>query len=307
MRAECEALTRRAQERVKVDSVAEARLSEHTTVGIGGRAERIVFPRNAAEVGAVVAEEASFGRKVRRLGAGSNLLVSDEGVRGTVLSLRRHMGRIVFLSGGRAVAEGGAMLPRLAVLTALAGLSGVEEVAGIPGTVGGALTMNAGAHGRSICELLEWVEVVDDEGTLHRVDASEARFGYREARYPVTGTIVRASFRFAAGSPEEAFKRMREMNERRRASQPWGERTFGSTFRNPREGEAAGALLEKAGMKGVSVGDAAFSTKHANFLVNTGSATAADAMALIWRGRSAVKEIFGVSLRLEVELWGVDG
>jgi UDP-N-acetylmuramate dehydrogenase len=288
-----------------IEVALQVKLREYTTIGIGGAADRLVFPRSSAQVREVVVAEGRSGRPVKVLGAGSNLLVADAGVSATVLCTKKHLSKVVFLSGGSVVVEAGAMLPRLAVLCALSGLSGFEPLSGIPGTVGGALSMNAGAYGRSIGELVEWVEVVGAEGELHRVEAREIRFGYREAKYPVQGIVVRAGFRFAAGTREAVFEGMRQFNEKRRASQPWGERTFGSAFRNPPEGAGkARELLERAGMKGEREGDACFSEKHANFLVNRGRATAADVRRLLSRGQSAVRMTCGVLLLPEVKMWG---
>ena len=281
------------------------KLRDHTTIGIGGAADRLVFPRSAAQVREVVLAEGRSGRPVKVLGAGSNLLVADTGVSASVLCTKKHLSKVVFLSDGSVVAEAGAMLPRLAVLCALSGLSGMEPLSGIPGTVGGALLMNAGAYGHSIGERTEWVEVVDAEGEIHRVEARAIRFGYRETKYPVQGIVVRAGFRFGSGTREAVFERMRQFNEKRRASQPWGERTFGSAFRNP-PGDAGSAreLLERAGMKGEREGDACFSEKHANFLVNRGRATAANVQRLLSRAQSAVRVSCGVLLLPEVKMWG---
>jgi UDP-N-acetylenolpyruvoylglucosamine reductase len=289
-----------------VEELAGAPLREFTTVGIGGAAERLAFPSSVRQVREILGMEREAGREVRVLGAGSNLLVSDGGVRGTVLCLRKGLRKVLFAPRGEVVAEAGVMLPRFSVLCALSALSGVEELGGIPGTVGGALSMNAGAFGRWIGEVVEWVEIVDPEGSLHRAAAREIRFSYRTAQLPVPGIIVRAGFRLRPGRPDDAFARMKALNGKRRATQPWGERTFGSTFRNPPGGEAAGALLERAGMKGAREGDAVFSEKHANFLVNRGKATAADAVRLIARGREAVRSLAGVALSTEVTLWGIE-
>jgi UDP-N-acetylmuramate dehydrogenase len=287
----------------KVEEVYGAKLRDFTTVGIGGPADRMVFPRSLLEVQEILRAEREEGRDVRFVGAGSNLLVHDGGVRGTVLCLKKNMGKMIFSAGGSVVAEGGTMLPRFAVLCALSGLSGAEELSGIPGTVGGAMSMNAGAYGRFIGEIAEWVEIVDGEGRLHRLEARDVGFAYREVELPVRGVIARAGFRLAPGVHDDAFSRIKTFNERRRASQPWGERTFGSTFRNP-PSEKAGRLLEQAGMKGAREGDAFFSEKHANFLVNAGRATAADALQLIERGRDRVRVMAGIDLALEVKLWG---
>jgi len=288
-----------------IEVAFQVKMREHTTIGIGGAADRLMFPRSAAQVRQIVVAESRSGRPVQVLGAGSNLLVADSGVPATVLCTKKYLSKVVFLPGESVVAEAGVMLPRLAVLCALSGLSGIEPLSGIPGTVGGALSMNAGAYGKSIGDLVEWVEVVDAEGEIHRVEARAIRFGYREAKYPVQGIVVRAGFRFGPGTREAVFERMRQVNEKRRASQPWGEKTFGSAFRNPPEGAGkARELLERAGMKGEREGDACFSEKHANFLVNLGRATAADVRRLLSRGQSAVRVSCGVLLLPEVKMWG---
>lgn len=292
----------------RIEEAFGARMREFTTVGIGGPAERIVFPHAVRDVQGVLAAERESGREVRALGAGSNLLVSDRGVRGTVICLKKNMGNILFSGGGAVVADGGTMLPRFAVLCALSGLSGAEQLGGIPGTVGGALSMNAGAYGRSIGDLVEWAEIADFEGGVRRVAAREIRFAYRAATLPVAGIVVRAAFRLRSAASDDVFALMKTLNERRRSAQPWGERTFGSTFRNPPDGEKAAVLLEKAGMKGARVGDAFYSEKHANFIVNGGRATAADVVALIARGRDAVRSLAGIELVQEVKMWGaIDG
>jgi len=291
----------------RLEEVAGARMRKFTTIGIGGAADRLVFPRSVREVRDVLASERAANREVRALGAGSNLLVSDDGVRGTVVCLRKNMGNVLFAPGGAVVADAGVMVPRFAVLCALSALSGVEELAGIPATIGGVLTMNAGSYGRSIGEIVDWVEIVDAEGRLHRVGASEVRYSYRTAEYPVRGIIVRAGFLLRPGHSGDVFSRMKELNERRRAKQPWGERTFGSTFRNPQGEENAAALLERAGMKGVREGDAMFSEKHANFMINKGRATSSEVFRLIARGREAVQTISAITLSTEVKIWGIAG
>jgi len=288
----------------KIEEVFGAKMREFTTVGIGGPAERMVFPHAAREIEEILAAERDTGREVRALGAGSNLLVSDGGVRGTVICMKKNMGNVLFAGSGAVVSDGGTMLPRFAVLCALSGLSGAEQLGGIPGTVGGALSMNAGAYGRSIGDIVEWVEIAGFEGGIRRVAAREIRFAYRAAAFPMAGIVVRAGFRLRPASSDDVFALMKTLNENRRASQPWGERTFGSTFRNPPGGEKAAVLLERAGMKGAGEGDAFYSEKHANFIVNRGRATAGDVVALIARGRDAVRSQAGIELVQEVKMWG---
>ncbi len=288
----------------KPDEASAVPMSSYTTIGIGGVTPMMVFPRSSGEVRRFLASASEAGEAYLPLGAGSNLLVADEGIDRKVICLKKNMGKVLFSARGSVVVEGGTMLPRLAVLCGLSGLSGVEELAGIPGTVGGALTMNAGAYGRSIGEAVEWVEIADAAGLLHRIEGRDARFSYRRAAYPVEGVIVRAAFRLAASVPDAIFARMKEINEKRRESQPWGERTFGSTFLRPEGNAGAGELLERAGMKGERIGDAAYSRKHANFIVNIGNASASDVLRLISRGQEAVRLMAGVELVPEVKMWG---
>ena len=288
----------------RIEASFHSKLRDFTTVGIGGPAERIVFPRSPSDVRELLSAELRAGGTVRALGAGSNLLVSDDGMCGTILCTKKYLSKVVFLGSHTVIAEAGVMLPRLAVLCALSGLSGIEPLSGIPGTLGGALALNAGAYGMRIGDLVEWVEIVDTEGELHRVEARAIRFGYREAAFPVRGVVVRAGFRFAEETREAVFARMRQWNEKRRAEQPWGEKSFGCAFRNPLGDESAGMLLDRAGMKGEREGDACFSEKHANFLLNCGKATAADVYRLLVRGQKAVEDRFGILLVPEVEMWG---
>jgi UDP-N-acetylmuramate dehydrogenase len=290
------------------DESAGVPLARHTTVAIGGAASFLQFPRTVQEACEAIAASRTEGLPLLYLGGGSNLLVSDRGVEARVLCLKRHVVKVLFGEGETVVAEGGVMLPRLAVLCSLSGLSGLEELSGIPGTLGGAVMMNAGAWGRTLSDVVEWVEVATGEGRVERVEAREVSFGYRETRLPVEGLVVRAALRLGKGDPDGIFDRMREMNERRRGSQPWGERTFGSAFRNPPGEKGAGALLERAGFRGARRGDACFSPKHAHFVVNLGKATAADVAALLREGKEAVRERFGVELVPEVKFWGeIDG
>ena len=286
-----------------VDVSFRSKLKDHTTIRIGGPAERMVFPRSIAEVCGILSDYGAGGT-VHTLGAGSNLLASDSGVCGTVLCTKKHLSKVVFLGSRTVIVEAGVMLPRLAVLCALSNLSGLEPLSGIPGTVGGALALNAGAYERQIGDLIEWVEIVDMEGTLHRVEGRSIRFGYRKTEFPVQGVVVRVSFRFAKCARETVFGHIRKYNERRSASQPWMEKSFGCAFRNPQGAESAGMLLSRAGMMGEREGDAYFSEKHANFILNRGKARAAEVRLLMDRGRKAVEEQFGITLIPEVEMWG---
>jgi UDP-N-acetylmuramate dehydrogenase len=240
------------------------------------------------------------------VGSGSNLLVADEGVRGLVVKLDGELSTIE-LEGTRITCGGGARLPAVSARAARAGLSGIEFGVNIPGTVGGAVRMNANAYGGELARALEWVDVVSATGGDRRVPA-QLGFAYRRSGLRPGEVVARASFRLSASEPDRVKQTLADMRSRRREAQPSGIKTFGSTFTNPddprAEGRSAGQLLEAAGCRGLRVGEAGFSEKHANFVVNHGGATTAEVLAVMAEGRRRVKESFGVELEPEVQVLG---
>ncbi len=240
------------------------------------------------------------------MGSGSNLLIADRGVAGLVLKLDRGLAAIE-LRDGRMLCGGGARLPAVAARAARAGLSGIEFGVNIPGTVGGAVRMNANAYGGELARVLEWVEIATAAG-IERRASEELAFGYRRSNIEAGQIVTRACFALAAADTVTVTATLAEMRARRHEAQPQGIKTFGSTFKNPddprAEGRSAGLLLAETGCNGVAVGGARFAPKHANFIENTGTASTADVLAVMAEGRRRVLERFGVELEPEVQILG---
>jgi UDP-N-acetylenolpyruvoylglucosamine reductase len=280
-----------------------ARLS---TVRTGGAAEFFARAGSEAELLELLAWAAAAGVDVAVVGSGSNLLIADGGVAGLVLKLDRELAEIR-REGTRIVCGGGARLPAVAAESARAGLAGIEFGVNIPGTVGGAVRMNANAYGGELASVLEWVELVTAAGGERRTPA-QLGFGYRRSNIATGEIVMRASFALAESDPAAVARRLAQMRELRHEAQPQGIKTFGSTFKNPQDtragGATAGQLLSQAGCGGLAVGGARFSAKHANFIENTGEATTADVLAVMAEGRRRVLERFGVELEPEVQTLG---
>jgi UDP-N-acetylenolpyruvoylglucosamine reductase len=282
-------------------------LARLTTVRAGGPADLFARPDDEHRLAELLRWAASEGIEVAVVGSGSNLLVSDRGYRGLVLKLDGELSAVE-RQGTRVVCGGGARLPSAAAQAARWGLSGLEFGINIPGTVGGAVKMNANAYGGELGKVLEWVSVCT-AGAVERREPSQLGLSYRRSNLRPGEVVSRASFRLVEGEVAEIKGTLAAMRGKRREAQPSGIKTFGSTFKNPADdaragGRTAGQLLEAAGCRGLRVGGARFSEKHANFVENAGSATTADILALMTEGRRRVKERFGVSLEPEVQVLG---
>jgi UDP-N-acetylmuramate dehydrogenase len=281
-------------------------LSRLTTVRTGGPADFFARPGSGDELSELLRWARGEGLAVGVVGSGSNLLIADEGFRGLVIKLDEELAQFE-REGTRVVAGGGARLPSVSAKAAAWGLTGLEFGVNIPGTVGGAVRMNANAYGGELGEVLEWVDVWTADGRDRR-RPEQLGFAYRRSSIGAGEVVGRASFALAAGDPAEIRATMAAMRDRRREAQPSGIKTFGSTFKNPAdpraEGRTAGQLLEAAGCRGLGVGGARFSAKHANFVENRGEATTADVLAVMAAGRRTVQERFGVTLEPEVQLLG---
>ena len=281
-------------------------LARLTTVRTGGAAEFFARPQSEPELVELLAWAAEGGLAVEVVGSGSNLLVADGGVRGLVLKLA---GELVAIErhGLRLLCGGGARLPSATAKAAGWGMGGLEFGINIPGTVGGAVRMNANAYGGQLAQVLEWVDVCTGEGSERR-QPGELGFAYRSSALAAGEVVARACFALREAEPAAVKAILAEMRGRRREAQPSGIKTFGSTFKNPddprAEGRTAGQLLEAAGCQGLAHGGARLSPKHANFVENTGSATTADVLALMAAGRRRVFERFGVVLEPEVQVLG---
>jgi UDP-N-acetylmuramate dehydrogenase len=282
---------------------ADYPLSRLTTIRTGGIARWFARPRRVEELEGLLRWADAEGLDVGVVGSGSNLLIADTGFAGIALKLDGRLARIE-QEGDRLECGGGARLPQVAARSAALGLSGIEFGVSIPGTVGGAVRMNANAYGGELARVLEHVEVCTATGVDRRQPA-DLGFEYRRSNLGPREVVAAASFRLEPRPADEVKATLADLRARRREAQPSGIKTFGSTFKNPDGDErTAGQLLEAAGCKGLAHGGARFSPKHANFIENTGDATTADVVALIAEGRRRVQDQFGVALEPEVQLLG---
>ena len=279
----------------------DAPLAPSTWFRVGGPAETLIRPADAADLAAFLAALAPE-IPVHVLGACSNLILRDGGLPGIVVRLARGFSAIVAEPDG-IVAGAAALDATVAEHAAAAGLAGLEFLCGIPGTIGGAVVMNAGAYGNEIAVVLDWAEVVTRSGALVRLAAAELAFAYRHARLPHGAIVVRARLRARPGAPGTIAARMAEIRAAREASQPVHARTGGSTFRNPPD-QKAWELIDAAGCRGLTRGGAMVSDKHCNFLINTGTATAADLEGLGEEVRRRVFAACGVRLDWEIRRIG---
>ena len=282
------------------------RMANYTTTRVGGPASGMISVHTADEMRRTVKILWELDAPFRILGSGSNLLVSDAGYKGVMVHNRCHNVRID-TKGEQPVifAEGGANLGAVSRQASLRGVSGFEWANSIPGTVGGAVYGNAGAHGSDISKCMLMAQVITKSDGEQNLDSEGMGFRYRSSQFKRDGeevVILSASFFGTKVEPEVTQKLLEELTEKRRQTQPIGP-SFGSTFKNPK-GDFAGRLLEAAGMKGVTSGHASISTVHANFILNDGEATAQDYYRLIRLAQKKVKEQFDVSLNLEIELLG---
>ena len=278
-------------------------MKNHTTFRIGGPADILALPKTPEEVEKVVRFCNEHAQPYYVIGNGSNLLVSDEGYRGLVLQLYRNFNDIQ-VNGETITVQSGAMLAAVARMAYQNHLTGLEFASGIPGTIGGAVVMNAGAYGGEIKDVLREVTVLTKEGEVRTVPADDLELGYRTSVIPKNGWIVLgAVLQLKKGDPEQIRARMDELKEQRITKQPLDLPSAGSTFKRP-EGYFAGKLIMDAGLRGFTVGGAQVSEKHCGFVVNRGGATAADVWTLICEVKRRVKEMSGVELEPEVKLLG---
>ena len=281
-------------------------LTRLTTIRTGGAADWFARPDSSERLAELLAWAERDGIEVGVVGSGSNLLVADDGFRGLAMKLDGALATIE-RDGEHLLCGGGARLPQASAFAAREGLSGLEFGVNIPGSVGGAVKMNANAYGGDLSRVLEWVEVVSAAGAERRTP-ERLGFRYRRSNLEPGEVVARASFALSSAEPEGVKATLAEMRAARKAAQPSGIKTFGSTFKNPddprAEGRSAGVLLDEAGCRGLQVGGARFSEKHANFVENPGEATTADVVALMAEGKRRVRERFGVELEPEVQFLG---
>jgi UDP-N-acetylenolpyruvoylglucosamine reductase len=299
-------------------------LARLTTVRTGGSGEYFARAGSEAQLLELLAWAADGGVPVSVIGSGSNLLIADGGVPGLVIKLDRELASIS-VEGRRMLCGGGARLPAVAARAARAGLSGIEFGVNIPGTVGGAVRMNANAYDGELGKALEWVWIATASG-MRRREPRELGFAYRSSSLLDGEIVTRVGLLLDAAEPDAVKATLEQMRRRRHEAQPQGIKTFGSTFKNPdrsrqtraaganprlgeraqtlADGRGAGLLLADAGCGGLAIGGARFAPKHANFIENTGAATTADVVAVMAEGRRRVRERFGVELEPEVQTLG---
>ncbi|HTK44535.1 MAG TPA: UDP-N-acetylmuramate dehydrogenase [Patescibacteria group bacterium] len=293
--------------RVGVKAERNAPLAKLTTMRLGGPADLLATAHNTFELRALVRFARSRGLPLTVLGRGSNTLISDRGVRGLVVHVRAEGSRV---DGTAYVAEAGVPMARAATETQRAGLTGLEFGLAIPGSAGGAVWANAGAHGSDVRSVLESADVLLGDGSEVRLPVDELGLGYRESRFkhPPAGdageVVLGARFRLEPASADEIKARLDDIRHWRQAHQPLGLPSAGSSFRNPSPDVSAGALIDKAGLKGLQEGGATVSEKHANFVVNDRKGTASDVRRLMDRVRAAVLESSGVDLVPEIVFVG---
>lgn len=278
-------------------------MSRHTTFRIGGPAEFFAGPSNEKELSAIIRLCREYNVPWNILGNGSNLLVSDKGVEGVVIAMEQgwNYGRV---QGSRLTAGAGLLLSRAAHLALEASLEGMEFAAGIPGTVGGALVMNAGAYGSEIKEVLESARLMTPQGEIFSLKAEDLKMGYRTSMIPEADCVaLEAVFQLKLGKQSEVENRMKDLAVRRRQKQPLEYPSAGSTFKRP-YGYFAGKLIEDAGLRGYKMGGAQVSEKHCGFVINRDGATATDVLNLCRHIQEKVKASAGVDLEMEVKRWG---
>lgn len=283
---------------------AEEPLDRHTTIGVGGRARVFLMPRDVAEAADLMADLDRLGMPVFVLGGGSNLIVKDQGFAGAVVNLSALSDwRIV---GDRVRAQAGVPLSKIAKKAMEAGLAGMEGLVGIPGTLGGAVFMNAGGRKGEVADVVESVAVLDRRGRLSRLTREQVGFRYRGTALGDL-VVVEATLRLRPGAKREICEEMGRYLRRKHETQPMGQRSAGCVFKNPAPERAAAWLIDTAGLKGTQVGGAEVSPRHANFIVNTGGASAHDIFELIARVRREVLLKHEAALALEVKVLGERG
>ena len=277
-------------------------LKKHTTYGIGGPADLMIFPKSKQDLIKVIEIINENKIQLTILGSGSNVLVSDNGIRGAVISLKNSLKQIE-VDDNILYAECGTMLGKIVKHAVKNNLIGLENLNGVPGTLGGALIMNAGAWGGEISENLIHVEVINLKSEIQKIQKKDLNFSYRQSSFNKDDILLSAKFNLKKADKDIIKENFIEAQSGRKKSQPLNKKSAGSLFKNPKN-NSAGKLLDEAGLKGFSIGDAKISEKHANFFINDGDASSRDMLMLIKKAHKEVKDKFNVNLSLEVKLMG---
>ena len=278
-------------------------MKKHTSFSIGGNADIYISPKSSEEIQSILFLAKKYDVPVTVMGNGSNLLVSDKGIRGIVIQIGEDMSTIL-VKGEKITAQAGVLLKTIGEKALQSSLEGFAFAAGIPGSLGGAVCMNAGAYGGEIKDILVEAEVLTEDLQIKKLSTQQLQFSYRHSIIPEKGYIVlSATFLLKKGNQKEIAQKMTELAQQRREKQPLNFPSAGSIFKRP-QGYFAGKLITDAGLKGYSIGDAQVSQKHGGFIVNKGNATCADVLALIEHCQKTVFEKFGVMLETEVKMIG---
>ena len=281
------------------DVLINEKMSGHTSYGIGGPVLAYIRPNDKSELIKIIKLMNKNSHKVYYLGSGSNLLVNDKNINAFVITTARAI-KDIKIENNTIFADSGVMLGKLVKEAMKHKLTGLESLAGVPGTLGGALKMNAGAWGSEISNYLISVEVIGSDGIIKMLKPPDLKFGYRKSSFSSEEFILSAQFKLKASSEEDIKRIKTKASEGRIKTQPLKYRSAGSVFKNPRSDLAAGFLIEKAGLKGTKYGDAEISTHHANFFINHGNAKAKEIAYLISLSRKTVYEKYGIMLDLEL-------
>ncbi|MDG1224329.1 MAG: UDP-N-acetylmuramate dehydrogenase [Candidatus Marinimicrobia bacterium] len=285
------------------DILINERMSNHTSYGIGGSVLAYIRPNNKNDLIKIIKMMNKKSYKTYYLGSGSNLLVNDKNINAFVITTARAI-KDLKITNNIIYADSGVMLGKLVKESMKHKLTGLESLAGVPGTLGGALKMNAGAWGSEISNYLTSVEIVDIKGEVKTLRPIDLNFGYRNSSFSSKDFILSAQFKLESSSKEDIKIKKAKASDGRKKTQPLKYRSAGSVFKNPHSNLAAGFLIEKAGLKGTKYGDAEISTHHANFFINHGSAKASDVAFLIRLSRKTVYERYGIMLDLELRTIG---
>ncbi|MGM9551847.1 MAG: UDP-N-acetylmuramate dehydrogenase [Clostridia bacterium] len=277
-------------------------MKEYTSFKTGGVAKVMIEPKSPQAVANVLRKLKDLNEKYYILGNGSNLLVSDKGIDRPVIHIGKALSQIT-TEGEYIIAQSGALLSKVAQVAYKNSLTGMEFAHGIPGSIGGAVCMNAGAYGGEIGDIIDWIDYATDSGEIYRMDKNTANFSYRKSFFSDKDYVVVAvCIKLEKGDGETILEKMKELGEKRRSKQPLEYPSAGSTFKRP-QGHFAAELIEKAGLKGTSLGGASVSEKHSGFIINKDNATTEDVLSLMEKVKEVVREYSGVELEPEVKFW----
>jgi UDP-N-acetylmuramate dehydrogenase len=277
------------------------KLSDYTTIGIGGPVPVVYLPENESELAELLKTLSAENRKFRVIGNGSNVLADDRGLNEAIVCTRS-LGRVLRVEGNVLTADAGYPMAQLAYQSASKGLTGLEFAVGIPGSIGGVVRMNAGAHGHTISEVVDSVRMIDHSGQIRVASKKDLQFSYRSAAIPADAIITEVNLKLVPDDSKKIHARIREFNEHRTSTQPLREKSAGCIFKNPGPC-AAGKLIEDSGLKGSGIGGAVVSEIHGNFIINRNQATFEDVLKLIEHIKKTVHDSQGVDLHEEVIIW----